>query len=87
MNFLSPRAEQEIVNKVADVLIKTLEVNSNSQTERRFLQPKEATVYAGVSRSTLTRWVEGLGLPQAKVGGIVLYDVNDLDEFIIKYKI
>lgn len=88
MNFLSEQAEQEIVNKVVEAVFKALEVNAENQTRNeRFLQPKQAAIYANVSVQTLNKWVLEMSLPQAKVGGIVLYDVNDLDEFIAKYKI
>lgn len=88
MTFLSERAEQEIVDKVVDVVFRALEV-SIGQPEQpgRFLQTKQATKYCDVSKQTLQRWVEERGLPQAKVGGIILYDINDLDEFIAKYTI
>lgn len=88
MNFLSEQAEQEIVNKVVDAVLKALAVSTEKKIRNeRFLQPKQAAVYADVSVQTLNKWVLEMNLPQAKVGGVVLYDINDLDEFIAKYKI
>lgn len=88
MTFLSERAEQEIINKVVDAVFKALEVSAENQIRNeRFLQPKQAAVYADVSVQTLNKWVLEFGLPQAKIGGVVLYDTTDLDEFIAKYKI
>lgn len=88
MTFLSERAEQEIVDKVVGAVFKALEANEEGTSEKqRYLQPKQAIVYADVSVQTLNKWVIEMGLPQAKVGGIVLYDIKDLDEFIAKYKI
>lgn len=88
MNLLSKDAEQQIINMVADALFRALEVNAESNTNSsRFLQAKQAAEYCDVSRQTLQRWVEERGLSQAKIGGVVLYDAQDLDKFIAKYKI
>lgn len=88
MSFLSESAEQEIVDRVVDAVFKALEINEESTSEKqRYLQPKQAVIYANVSVQTLNKWVLEMGLPQAKVGGVVLYDTNDLDEFIAKYKV
>lgn len=88
MNFLSEQAEQEIVNKVVEVVFNALEVSTeNKIRNERFLQPKQASIYADVSVQTLNKWVMEMGLPQAKVGGVILYDIKDLDEFITKHKI
>lgn len=88
MTFLSERAEQEIINRVVDAVFKALEVNAeNIVRNERYLQPKQAVKYADVSIATLNKWVMEFGLPQAKIGGVVLYDTTDLDEFIAKYKI
>lgn len=88
MSFLSESAEQEIVDRVVDAVFKALETNQESTSEKqRYLQPKQAVIYADVSVQTLNKWVLEMGLPQAKVGGVVLCDTKDLDEFIAKYKI
>jgi len=88
MNLLSDRAEQEIIDKVAEVVFKAFEVKieSNKRNER-YLQSKQAAVYEDISVATLNRWVSKRRLPQAKIGGVVLYDTKDIDEFISKYKI
>lgn len=88
MTFLSQRAEQEIIKKVVDAVFRALEVSTENQIRNeRILQPKEAAVHADVSVLTLNKWIIEFGLSQAKIGGVVLYDTTDLDEFIAKYKI
>ena len=87
MSFLSEQAEQEIIDRVVGAVFKALEVSTENQIRNeRFLQPKQAAVYADVSVQTLNKWVLEMGLPQAKIGGVVLYDVKDLDEFVAKHK-
>lgn len=88
MSFLSEQAEQEIIDRVVGAVFKALEVSTENQMRNeRFLQPKQAAVYADVSVQTLNKWVLEMGLPQAKIGGVVLYDIKDLDEFVAKYKV
>ena len=88
MSFLSEQAEQEIIDRVVGAVFKALEVSTENQIRNeRFLQPKQAAVYADVSVQTLNKWVLEMGLPQAKIGGVVLYDVKDLDEFVAKHKV
>lgn len=88
MTLLSEQAEQEIIDRVVHAVFKALEVSTeNKISNERFLQPKNAAIYVNVSIQTLNKWVLELGLPQAKIGGVVLYDTKDLDEFITKYKV
>lgn len=88
MSFLSESAEREIINQVTSAVLKALEVNEeNKNTNSRFLQTNQAAEYCDISRRTLIRWVENFGLPQSKVGGIILYDIKDLDEFIARHKV
>lgn len=88
MSFLSEQAEQEIIDRVVGAVFRALEVSAENQMRNeRFLQPKQAAVYADVSVQTLNKWVLEMGLPQAKIGGVVLYDIKDLDEFVAKYKV
>ena len=42
-----------------------------------------AASYLGISRRTLEKWrVVGGGPPFAKLGGVVVYDERDLEEFV-----
>lgn len=88
MSFLSEKAEQEIINQVVGAVFKALEVSATKEPViQRYLQTQQAIQYCDVSKQTLQRWVEERGLPQAKIGGVILYDIQDLDEFIAKHKI
>lgn len=88
MTFLSEGAEREIIDRVVEAVFSALDTYAESNdNSSRFLQTNQATEYCNVSRQTLQRWVEERGLPQAKIGGVILYDVQDLDEFIAKHKI
>lgn len=88
MTFLSEGAEREIIDKVVEAVFSALDTCAESDSNSsRFLQTNQATEYCNVSRQTLQRWVEERGLPQAKIGGVILYDIQDLNEFIAKHKI
>lgn len=88
MKLLSENAEREIINAVVESVLNALETTKQSTaSNERYLQPKQAAIYADVSVQTLNKWVLEFGLPQAKIGGVVLYDTKDLDEFIAKYKL
>lgn len=57
-----------------------------SSTRLKF-RPREAAKYLGISDSTLAKWrVRGDGPPHAKLGGIVIYDLNDLDDWLASLK-
>lgn len=88
MKLLSENAEREIINAVVESVMSALETTKqSSMSHERYLQPKQAAAYSDVSVQTLNKWVLEYGLPQAKIGGVVLYDTKDLDAFIAKYKV
>lgn len=88
MKLLSENAEREIINAVVESVMSALETTKQSSlNNERYLQPKQAAIYADVSIQTLNKWVLEYGLPQAKIGGVVLYDTKDLDEFVAKHKV
>jgi predicted DNA-binding transcriptional regulator AlpA len=48
----------------------------------RKLRTPETSRYLGVSQSTLAKWrLYGRGPPYSKLGSIVVYDIDDLNEF------
>jgi hypothetical protein len=48
----------------------------------RKLRAPETARYLGVSPSTLAKWrLYGCGPPYSKLGSVVVYDIDDLDEF------
>lgn len=71
------------MNEIAEI-VKAVE---NIQ-EKRYLKADEAMRYMGdISKSTLWKWVNELGLPQVKISGVTLYDKKDMDEFMSTYKL
>jgi hypothetical protein len=58
--------------------------------EKRFVDVKGAKEYSSLSRTTLTRATKAGKLPQIKTHpgktGKVLYDVRDLDKFLLNCK-
>lgn len=48
----------------------------------RKLRTPETASFLGVSQSTLAKWrMYGCGPPYSKLGGVVIYDIADLDTF------
>jgi len=50
-----------------------------------WLRVEAAADHAGVSQSTIRRWVR-VGLPQYKIGGTLLLDSAELDDWIRGYR-
>jgi len=46
------------------------------------LTVKEAAAYLAVSVATVRRWVQGAGLPEVQVGGVVRYSRVGLDAWV-----
>lgn len=54
--------------------------------ECRYLRPKQAAKYLGLSRSTLAKMrIYGKGPRYSKAGAVVLYDIEDLDRYVSTY--
>ena len=50
---------------------------------KRFLRPAKAAEYLGLAPQTLARWrVEGSPVPFSRLGRAVVYNVDDLDEWV-----
>lgn len=53
----------------------------------RYLNTKELSEYLGLSVPTLQRWrVDGKGIPFIKRGGVVRYDIQDVDNWLAQHK-
>lgn len=65
-------------------------VQSSSRTEKRYLDVKSAVTYTSLSRCTLSRATTAGKLPQIKTHygktSKVLYDIKDLDRFLLRCK-
>jgi len=57
---------------------------SESQTPFNLITPKQASSQLGVSEGTLQIWrsVGRYNLPYVKIGGRVMYRIEDIEEFI-----
>jgi hypothetical protein len=55
----------------------------------RKMRSSEAAIYLGISNSTLAKWRHyGVGprYSLGQLGGVVLYDVSDLDVFVAEHR-
>ncbi len=50
--------------------------------ERRLLRVDEAAIYLGIRPSTVYSWAQYRKIPSVKIGGRLLFDIQDLDELI-----
>lgn len=54
---------------------------------KQFLRAREAASYLGISAQTLARWrCHGDKIPFSRIGGAVVYDIADLDEFAARHR-
>jgi predicted DNA-binding transcriptional regulator AlpA len=80
-------AEEELIEKLAGRMaarLGTLPV-AKKQIGNRYIREKEAAAFLGVSVSTLQGWrsmVTGGGPPVTKVGGMVMYSMKELEEYM-----
>lgn len=86
MNLLSPETESQLSQSIVDLVERT--VRSAIKTDDiRYLRQSELMKYAGgVSKETIRKWVT-MGLKEIKIGGVVMYDKQDVDRFMIQHKI
>lgn len=86
MNLLSPETESQLSQSIVDLVERT--VRSAIKTDDvRYLRQLELMKYAGgVSKETIRKWVT-MGLKEIKIGGVVMYDKQDVDRFMIQHKI
>ncbi|MEZ7933888.1 MAG: helix-turn-helix domain-containing protein [Sulfurospirillum sp.] len=59
---------------------------------KRYLSPKEASQYVGVTEATLQKWrTIGINLEFCKLGDAhssrIVYDIHDLDKYIASKKV
>ena len=86
MQIFSRQTELEMSQTIIDLIKKTVEANVN-RNEVRYLRQHELMTYAGgVSKETVRKWVN-MGLKEIKIGQVIMYDKQDVDVFMAKYKI
>ena len=54
---------------------------------RRFINIKELAEYLGMSRGTLYVWVCHKKIPHLKIGGLVKFDMSDIEKWIRRRRI
>ena len=80
-------AEEELIQKLAGRVAARLGTlpAANKQIGNRYVREKEAAAFLGVSVSTLQGWRSrgtGGGPSVTKVGGMVMYSVKELEEYM-----
>jgi predicted DNA-binding transcriptional regulator AlpA len=79
--------EEELIERLAGRVAARLGTlpAAKKQIGNRYVREKEAAAFLGVSVSTLQGWrsrVTGGGPPVTKVGGMVMYSVTELEQFM-----
>jgi len=52
--------------------------------EQRLLTVRELANYLGVNRFSVYRWVERQKIPHRRVGGLIRFDLREVDEFMTR---
>ena len=87
MQILSDNFENvliELVGRQVDKSIK--EIEKKYAIRNRYLNKKNACLYAGISAPTLDEWIKN-GLSVSKINGSYCIDQLELDKFIAKFQI
>lgn len=88
MNIFSQETEKQLSNEIIQLVMSTMETfEKQKNRKRRYLKQYEALDYCNISKETLRKWVREMGLKEIKIDGVVLYDITDLDVFILRHKI
>ena len=84
---IAARAEEELVEKLADRVAAGLGATQKPQTQgdKRYVRDVEAAKYLGVSAATLRSWRSKRspsGPPVTRMGKMVMYSVKGLDQYM-----
>ena len=79
--------EEVLIERIATRVVARLGTPPKPQakSEQRYVREKEAAAFLGVSVSTLQGWrsrATGSGPPVTKVGGMVMYSMGELEEYM-----
>ena len=59
------------------------QIMTSNTEKQRYLRPREAASYIGISTSTLAKMrLRGDGPPYSKAGRAVVYDLDEIDEWL-----
>ena len=87
MQVLSDNFMNKIMDKILTMVDKTLKsIEKNYAVKSRYLNKKNACVYADIAPATLDRWL-AKGLPITKIDGCFRIDVQEIDKFMIENRI
>lgn len=87
MQVLSDNFMNKIMDKVLTMVDKTLKsIEKNYAVKSRYLNKKNACVYADIAPATLDRWI-AKGLPITKIDGCFRIDVQEIDKFMIENRV
>jgi predicted DNA-binding transcriptional regulator AlpA len=80
-------AEEELIERIAGSVVARLGTSPKPQAQgqKRYVREREAAAFLGVSVFTLQSWrsrVTGGGPPVTKVGGMVMYSMKELEEYM-----
>lgn len=67
--------------------VSKIDVEGKIMPEKRFIGIKECSEYLGVKVSTLYSWVSMKKIPYVKMGGLVRFDLRELEVWIKKRKV
>lgn len=84
MQILSDDFMNKILEDITSMVDKTLKsIEKNYAVKSRYLNKKNACVYADIAPPTLDKWL-AKGLPITKIDGTFRIDIQEIDKFMIK---
>lgn len=87
MQVLSDNFMNKIMDKILTMVDKTLKsIEKNYAVKSRYLNKKNACIYADIAPATLDRWL-AKGLPITKIDGCFRIDVQEIDKFMIENRV
>lgn len=87
MQVLSDNFMNKIMDKILTMVDKTLKsIEKNYAVKSRYLNKKNACIYADIAPATLDRWI-AKGLPITKIDGCFRIDVQEIDKFMIENRV
>ncbi len=84
MQVLSDNFMNKIMDRILTMVDKTLKsIEKNYAVKSRYLNKKNACVYADIAPPTLDKWL-AKGLPITKIDGTFRIDTQEIDKFMIE---
>ena len=84
MQVLSDNFMNKIMDRILIMVDKTLKsIEKNYAVKSRYLNKKNACLYADITPPTLDKWL-AKGLPITKIDGTFRIDTQEIDKFMIE---